>query len=657
MMGGVKLGWTAAWGLLALVCVAVVVTGTWPAALHADTHLAAVGDNADVQVGIYWPRAFAAALVELEPPFFRPDLNWPEGQDTRLLLWNYVIQLVAAPLFLVAGPVTAVNLLTFGLMVLNGLAGAWAAREVVAAARGERAVSADPVLLASMGSAAAVLALNAYTYVEGATGRPEQTLLAPMAVYLGGLVRLRHHHIEGGRPGARRSGVIICAVSLALAGAGYWFYAYFLVVLTLVLAAVWLVQRRLSLAQFVDLAAIGLGSAVLAAPFLWPVASAMADQPAFYGAMEDTAGGSAMFQQARAALRFPHDMLGGIGGPIEPQSWRMPLLLVPVCVGVAWWGAGAGRLVAGVGLGGAVCALGPFLLRAPGQPFTVGEAWIRLPMAVLDLLPGFTRFWWPYRFQGLALVGMAGAVAWLVSYMGRRRGRRWALTLAGGLVALTLFDCAAILRLSDTFRQGRTHPAFLFEVQVPQGFVELGTLDGERPVAQFPLGQITNGMVGWAAWHGQPLDSGIAWDLGVTRTAGWTERRATSPLMLALDAIAGHQDPEVPEGGWTTQSTGGFHYIAQYPGPMSLSSDSVARGLAEAFGLPFYCDADVALYAIPGVGEVPPGLLEPWQEAVATGGDPCAARLEHLPGGAPLGPADGALGPADGAQGPPRQGP
>ena len=199
-------------------------------------HLIVDIDHADVQSTLWWFPAFAEAILDGRSPFLRSELAWPVGQDTRLLIWNYALALILLPVtLLIDAPITRMNVSGLLIMGLNGLA---------AGLVGER-------LGGKTGSWAAMIfaAGSFYAFQEAGTGRMEQGFWAPIVVYLYALVSIRQ------TPGSRRS-CLLGAAALALTGAVYWFYAYFLVVLTVGAAAVLLAMRRLTWQGLRDLALV-----------------------------------------------------------------------------------------------------------------------------------------------------------------------------------------------------------------------------------------------------------------------------------------------------------------------------------------------------------------------------------------------------------------
>jgi hypothetical protein len=534
--------------LLAWVFLAagLVVAVTWPTAARLSDHLLEPLYLPDVQGGMYWPWAFSRSLLAGEPIYQRPELMWPAGQDVRLLIWNHGVQLLIFPLFAALDPILATNLSALLIATLNGLAGAWVGRRVSGDATG-----------ALVGLCVAVGA--PYGFVEAGVGRPEQGLWAPLAVWMGALVGLW-------RDPADRRCAIIAGLALAAAGAVYWFYAIF----ALTLLAVTLPLARPGRAHLSALALAGGVSLLAVAPFLLPVLSALSHSPDAISAAVQAADTVSM--QSRASI-LPIGFLGPLAEG-EERSWRLPLLLLPALTLALLRGERGVRLVAGSGLLAAVLCAGPVLLDGARQSLGVP-----LPGAVLNLLPGFERFWWPYRWQAAALAAATVALPALL----RHRG------LALAVALLSLAEGGVILR------DGGQRPV-LGRAEVPALFEALGRLEGTHPILQLPGAWLRNSRVGFIPWHGQPIDGGMGSGMGVTAPA------RDLPLLTLIQRAS--RDPDVHgPSSFTEAEAGGFHYVIFYSEGPADQRGPLKRGLRRALGEPFYSDPSMIVWAVPGLAE------------------------------------------------------
>lgn len=561
------------WAGMVALAVLLAVGATWPAVLYLDTHLIEPITSIDVQCGMWWPWAFAQALVHGQPIFYRTDLVWPDGQDIRLNAWNFLAPLVFLPVTLLASPVAAMNLRALGSMVLDGLACGWAAWKVT----GRRAGAAAALVIGST---------CAYTWIEGDSGRLEQALWAPIALYLGGLVLLRR---EPGRWHHR----LFCGVWLAIAGGVYWFYGYFLVVLTLLFGAWWAAMGNLDRRGFIDLFWVGALALLFVVPFLVPTGSALLFDGSVYRAMRDSVAHPLLWQ-SRAALEVPAGFIGPFGGPLMVRSWRLSVLVLPLSFWVALGARGPARLLGASGLLGAVFAAGAVLVGFHHRLVVLAGRAVPLPMALLDLLPGWHRFWWPYRWVAVATAGAALCAGWVVA---RLRRATLALVLLG---AFCMGESALLLRNGIRLATPAEYRAV-----VPEGLRAIAALEGTHPILELPLGQGIR--LAWQIWHHQPIDGGMAWVVPAGRSEAWKRRARELPLWRAATSALAGEVVEHP-APWTTEETGGFEYVLlSHGGPGSREFGGAGK-LDELLGPPFYCDGAVAVWAVPGVSAVPPGL-------------------------------------------------
>ena len=560
-------------GLAALylgLAVALAVATTWPAALRLVDHSWPQLVHPDLQCGLWWTSAMGRWITGEGDLFWRTDLLWPDGQDTRFLLWNFAAQLVLAPIFAALSPLAATNVAALACLVLNGLAAAWAGRAVTGTHLGA---------LAGL----AVGATGAYGFMEGVSGRLDQALWAPAALFFGGLVLLWRD------PGKWRPR-IICGVGLGLAGAVYWFYAYFLVVLLALAAVVALAWRRLPLGRVKDLVAVGLISAAVAAPFLIPLVLKLAEGGAMIRMAVDQQGDT-FLHQSRFAVPALWGYLGALGPTSAVPGARLPLLALPLCLAVLWRGRGAVRWVGGMGALAAVFAAGPLLVGADGRPYTVGEHSLLGPMAALDALPGFARFWWPYRWQGVVLAAMAVAAPWLLSRL------PWQRAALAVLVAWLVFEGAVLVR------PGGDQP-FMRPAPVPDILGRVAGMGGPvRPVLNLPFNVPGGSTMGFAAWHQQPIDGGLGpWFYS---HAGHRRRRQGVQLWRTLEqALRG--EPVRAPARWTAAQAGGYHYVIlhSYAFPEQEVPLRVAR-INAVLGPPAERSKLMTVWAVPGVGRVP----------------------------------------------------
>lgn len=532
----------------------IAIAATWPTLPTLGTATMTDPVEPDFQVGLWWPSFVADSLLHLRSPFFDPALAWPNGQDiTEMGIgFGWVSQLWALPVHAVTDPLTGLDLVTLLTMLLNGLCCAWAGR----------AVTRSPV---GALTGLVVGCTSAYAFVEAGYGRPEQAEWGPVALYFGALARLDE------APGERRTRWI-GAAGLGLAGMIYPFYAYFAGLLTLLALPLWLRRRQ----TLLDLVFIGAVAAVAEAIVIFPVLLHFWKDDHVFRAIA-TGGGD----QQRAKMNASVILTGFLG----PFSWgrgyvyaRVPLLLGPAAAWASVRAPRAVRAVAVMALLAAVFAAGPMLVGDGGAPIRFGTKALVLPSATLDHLPGFWRMWWPYRWLGVLTPALAIVVAWAMD-----RLRAGAGTLVGFTIGCTV-ACAVTARSGLSAGQSLRRP-----VEVPAVFEQLAAAP-PAPILMVPSSRLLNGMVGWQAFHHQPISSGVCWHMpGLQGTVPGT-------LLPAVESVL--RGGPATQRAWTPEETGGFQQVM-------LRKDPVARGdevqrLSTMLGAPVYEDDQLALWTVPG---------------------------------------------------------
>lgn len=541
---------------LLLLGLLLVLAATWPAVTVLGR--ASMTDLAepDYQAGLWWPSAFTDALLAGRNPFRATELAWPHGQDVRLIgvAFGWFAQLLALPVHALTGPVLGMDLVTLATMLVNGLCCAWAGRASTGSPAGA---------LAGL----AVGATNAYAWVEGGFGRPEQAAWGPAALYLGAIVRLQ------AAPGERRTRWI-GAAGLALSGMIYPFYAYFLGLLSL-LAAPFLLRRG----SLRDLLFIGGVAAVAELLVISPILAQLVQDDRVFQAIATGSG-----DQHRAKMNASILASGFLG----PFSWgrtyvaaRAPLLLLPLVVAGLWKGPRGVKAVAFMALSAAVFAAGPVLAGDGGGALKIGGKVLQLPAMLLDGLPGYRRMWWPYRWLGVLTPAVALLAAWALA------------RLRAGPVAVLVFSAWCVFEGAQTARSGlRPGEALFRPISPPPVFADLAA-GPPAPILMVPLSRMLNGMVGWQAFHRQPISSGLCWHMpGI---------RQHPPALLEREVERALLGEAVEPRRWSEPQAGGFHKVMLRKDPAGMLPQEVER-LSRLFGKPLYEDAELALWAVPGMG-------------------------------------------------------
>ncbi|MDP2313539.1 MAG: hypothetical protein Q8P41_11585 [Pseudomonadota bacterium] len=356
--------------LLALV-LGLVVLG--PALANPLSWLA--GDATVDSHGSWWFQWWVAhALVAGASPFQADVLFHPWGKDILTHTGGNLLDAAAIlPVRLAFGPAAAWNALVCGAVVTNALAaGVWARRLGGGLAA---------VLLAEV-----LVGLHPFVLNELAHGRPTQAILAPLLLALA-------YGDDAMRTGSARAAAASAAL-LALSGWIYWYAASFGALALCVLAIGRPFGPRLR-----ALVGIGLGSLLLCAPLVVPLALAMAngDVPGLLPLDRWLAGVQDYTNAQGGSVQVSTLSPTGIAGLHSARGWA------PEGVALGLVGAlavlGAPRRWLAVALLGAAIAVGPFPLGLRNPVY----------LGLVAALPPYERLYWPVRAVSLlAAVGVVG---------------------------------------------------------------------------------------------------------------------------------------------------------------------------------------------------------------------------------------------------------
>lgn len=527
--------------LVALAILLVALAASWPLGWDLEDTVYRRLDEIDRGCSIWHPWSLLRRLADGGLSFQAPELYWPQGLDTGPFLWNLAVALLQAPFYYLAHPFRAYALSQIFLAFLNGVGGYVLGRVVSAQVAGEAGPRHGPGL-----AAAFLLAASPYAWLELYEGHTEQGLIAFVALSFAGLLVLR-------RGGGRRE---IGATALALAATAlcYWFYAYFVAIF---FAAIWALSlaptarssgawKRILLAGALSLVV----TAPFAAPLLWRLSDP--DHPTWrlLAQVQQDLGHNpqAVDEVTLACLAWPLEDC-----PALPASRKISLLLRVTLVAGATVPALRRRsgLLAGLGLAALLLAMGPFLAWTAMQDVEVGGSLVRLPAALLGLLPGFDRLFWYNRFLALSSVAAAGVVAAAMTLP------RTVLVRAAGLAVLAVVASAE----SVTMQAAQDRPGDGQRVfRVPELVALLGQQPGTAPLFQLPMGR--TGYQAWIPYHRQPVDGGLG-DANPRLRPGWyAESLAGSENLQLLSRISGGATVTEPRPGLEEDLCDkGFRYL------------------------------------------------------------------------------------------------
>ena len=340
--------------------------------------------------GSVWAHWWAAdALQRGASPFVGDYSFFPSGVSP-LLQYNLLDAIIHAPLVAMMGLRIGYNLACVLVLVSTG----WAAHRLGQAAGASHSAA---VLTGVLVQASSFVALELHC------GRISQAMLVFLLLALSNAVRmLRGEHATGF---AVATGVLAAAAALV-----YWYYGAALLLAGVVILAL----GRASLDRG-SLRAIGI-AAVTGLSLTLPLVYALWDSWAQLPGIERADAASIIEANSRGLL-WP--VLNA-----DPVFGHQLSLVALLLAGVALWrGSRDGRTWGAMAVLGWVLALGPG--GEGGLPFD----WLQ------TLIPGMDRMWWPYRFEVLAVVGVAVLAGLGLDRLLTHRSRQ------GGWVVLAVLAC------------------------------------------------------------------------------------------------------------------------------------------------------------------------------------------------------------------------
>jgi hypothetical protein len=406
---------------------------------------------------------------------FNEKVYFPAGQNMAGSVWNFVVLLGSAWPHLFASPLSAYQIGLLWLMLLNGLA---------AALLGHRLGGK----WGAWGAACAILAFP-YPWLEAFEGRLEQSFLAPILLVFWAAIDLKSNRETNGR---------LLGALMALVGACYWYHAPIAAIGLLVFFGKELRQKHLQKQLGESLLFCGL----FVLPFLLLIGPAL-NGGAYDNAIQDAQ--HVLFTRVGNSVNPWEVFSGELGAAHLGRCLPIGMILGLV---LAWRVHPQTRLWIGLIATGLVFAMGP-AFSMDTAPSLVGGRLIPLPFAVLDWLPGMSRFWWPYRFLSLVGVGAAAGLALLFSRLPSNRRAHLALALSAVLFMEGRFLVSKATKAGDT-----TIPASVWD-PAPQGrffTFKLPEWMKNPPesgaILEFPMAEAANAAPLYAPFHKLPTAHG-----------------------------------------------------------------------------------------------------------------------------------------------------
>jgi len=490
---------------------------------------------------------------------------FPAGQNMAGSVWNFVALFGSAWPHLFAGPLTAYQIGLIWLMCLNGLAAALLGHRL-----GGR--------WGAFGATCTVLAFP-YPWMEAFEGRLEQGFLAPMLLLFWAALDLKEGRSERGR----KLGAL-----MALVAASYWFYAPVAAIGLLFFFGKALGKPALR----AKLREAALFCGLFLIPFLlliWPALKG----GAYQNAIQDPQ--HILYTRVGNAVN-PWEVLSGGFGPAN-LGRCLPVLVV-VGLLVAWRSHRQSRVWIGLAGVGLLFAMGPALSNGQAPTF-VGDRLIPLPFAILDWVPGMSRFWWPYRFLALVGVGAVAGMALLFSRLPSARRPQAAFLLAG----LLLFEGRTLL-IKATKAGDSSIPSSVWDPE-PQGAFYTFSLPEwmQKPPAtgailEFPMAEVANFSPIYGPFHRLPTAHGDGVREAHIRPPDFHTQSRENRL---FSSWAQNLLPDVDKASVQSMFDLGFRHVLVHKSPdqdsaISERSAGILRRLEAALGPPTHSEERLTVF-------------------------------------------------------------
>ncbi len=492
-----------------LVYLAVAVAATWEV-WRARMALIGGGDQPD-WTGTMWTYWWVArALQEGLNPFHGSWNFYPVG-ISAVAQYNILDALLAAPLFILFGPITGYN--AAAVLAL--------ASSALAMDRLARGAGASPwgALVAGLG-----LELSTYVSMELYEGRLSQVLLGPLLI-----ATLRLYQLSRGQLSPRQA--VGAGAWTALTFLGYWYYGLFLVfgAVPLFLAEI----RRLDRARLRALGLAALTTTLLSGPFVLSLLRAYDGLPGVQRPMDTALFDYGVYGRDQFGLNMAINQSLWPGFPLmgstsPPDDHRIALALLVLGLGGLVLRQPGRAPWIGMAVLGWVLALGPYARDQAGQP----HPW-KLPYLYLyDWTPLVSRLWWPERFAILCWIGLCVLAALHLDRLRELLARR-ARPLVPVLLALTVAGLGW-----DAWYRNTYMPPFA-EPGRPVTIAVYSRLNG--PILTVPvLGNDPSSryLLWFQVFHNQPILSGLGAHLEGHRPPGYEAYIRHNRLLAALAAAS-----------------------------------------------------------------------------------------------------------------------
>lgn len=579
-----------------------------------DGSLVGGGEQLDSTGSLWAMWWFGEAVSRGEAPWTGSANAFPVGQSP-VGYYNLMEAALGAPFVWLLGPARGYNVACGLVLWSTGVATVVAGR--MTGARWPASVAAGTTVM-----------LSPWVLLELTSGRLAQAWIAAPVLSLAVFSRVRDG--QGGTPAGVAAGAL-----LALSALTYWFHGLFVLIGA---GALWAAPAEAPRKAGLP----GLLSAAVTCCVLCgaPALDLAAGLDALPGVARDVPASldHGPLGRGEFSINMAISQSSWVFWPLWSPDWDPADLRLPISLlGLAAAGAvvSSGRtprlrwlLVAALGW---ILTLGPWLRGADGAPLPIPLPWL----ALHDLLPGFSRMWWPTRASVLVVPAVAFLAARGIDGITASLPRRRAIARVGLslIVLVELGVGAAYLPIP----RGPSHP-------VAQGLYE--RLDGALLTTPV-LGRSadTRHLLWLQAHHGLPVLSALGDHLPAHVSPEHAAYVTGNPLLRALHDVAWDRmtGARVDPADVNALIDAGFRWAvvdpAAYPPRTSAAWSRQHREVLDSvFGPPTLAVGPVAawrLQAPPAPVDLP--ALAPLQPGLTA--DPTLpVRVRRETGGAPGGP-------------------
>ncbi|MDQ7824828.1 MAG: hypothetical protein RDV48_18665 [Candidatus Eremiobacteraeota bacterium] len=465
-----------------LVCALGVIAPVLPV---IRTHVVGeLGLMQDLEGNLWVQWYVHKALSSGISPFYTALDYYPYGCNLLLLLGNMADAFLSLPFQLLFHRWAYFNVMCMAVIIANALSGYALGRTLLF----------SPAVSFICGL---VGALNPYVLFEISHGRVAQSMIFPMMLYL--LCALRFF-----RGTATRRDLFLAALSFVISCLFYWFYGFFLVMVTF-LYLCWLLASK-ERGVLKKAAALACLSALMLVPVILPYWSAYKHSDSDTGIRFFTdfpPGDSVMNGAFEGNIKYILALSESLRNPFSMTHFSSPPTMVLAIFFLPFaallFMKGAPRFWGAVFLFFFLISLGPYM--KVGDTFYVTALGSPVPLPYLlfyKYLPFFSRLYYPYRMESVMVLSMVIMTGYALSRFMKREGLP--LGAKWGIVSLILLLYGGELTLKGYLPVQVSRPC-------APAFYSMISREGAIALVNVPIGYCHDAVL-YQIYHGKAMLGG-----------------------------------------------------------------------------------------------------------------------------------------------------